>query len=113
MRKSKIQEEINRRYEEFEKKIKPLRDKIKEKDREELIRVLSKHKGIIYKKQYGKDFCVLKVLKSISKKGRLKYTEIIIEDKEDYHINYIKERNKVTKEEALKLVKVSLKNEQK
>ena len=109
----KIQEEINRQYTEFEKKVKPLRSKLKEEDRNNLLKVLSKHKGIIYRSNYGKGYCVLKVLKSLTKLGRLKYVRITIEEAEDYSINYIKGRKIVSKAEMMKLIKESLKGESK
>lgn len=107
--KSKIQEEINRKYAEFQKEVKPLRKKLKEEERNNLLKILSKHKGIIYRRNYGKGYCVLNILKSLTKKGRLRYTRIIIEEQEDYSINYIKERNTVSKAEMIALIKESLK----
>lgn len=105
MKASKIQEEIEERYAEFEKEVEPLRQKRKEEERKHLLKILSKHKGIIYKKSYGKNYHLFKILKSVSEKGRLKYTKIIIEDKEDYSINYIKERKTSSKRELLSLIK--------
>jgi len=105
---SKIQGEINRAYAGYEKKVKPLRDKLREKERNDLLDILSKHKGIIYRKKYGKDYYVLKVLKSLTDKGRLVYTKITIEEERDYSIHYIKERNTMSKAEVINLIKASL-----
>jgi hypothetical protein len=60
------------------------------------------------KKSYGKDYHVFKIIKSLSKKGRLKYTKIIIEDEEDYSINFIKERKTSSKREVLDLIEKCL-----
>ncbi len=102
---NRIQEEINKEYQKFEKKVAPLRKKKKELELNNLFKVLSKHKGIIYKKNYGKGYCVLKILKSLTKKGRLKYTTIIIEEQEDHSIHYVKERKNISKKEAINLLK--------
>ncbi len=105
---SKIQEEINLEYAKFEKKVKPLRDKLRQNRRVDLSKVLSEHKGIIYKKNYGKNYCVLKILKTLTKSGRLKYTTITIEEQRDYSINYVRERNNISKKEAMDLLKLTL-----
>lgn len=108
---SKIQEQINLEYAKFEKKVAPLRRKKKELELNRLFKILSKHKGTIYKRSYGKNYTVLKILKSLTKKGRLRYTTIVIENQEDYSINYIKERNTVSKAEAIKRIKEALEGE--
>lgn len=106
-----IEDKINKEYAIFENKVKPLRQELKALEKRRLISILSKHKGIIYRKKYGKDYETLKVLKSITKKGRLSYINISIERREDYHVNYIKERNKITKEEAIDIIQSFLEEE--
>lgn len=102
--KQKIQEEINKEYALFEKKVKPLREKVREIELKELQKILSLHKGIIYKKSYGKNEIVLKILNSITSKRRLKYVVINIRTEEDYSIHRIKERKKLTQKEVKDLI---------
>ena len=108
---SKIKAEIDKAYAEYEKKIKPLKAKQRETDEKKFLKIFSKHKGIIYLKSYGKGYKILKVLKSVSKRGRFQYTKIVIEETEDYSVNYIKERNAISKVEAIKLIKKSLRED--
>ncbi len=107
--KESIRKEINKEYNEYEKKVEPLRKKIKEIEKKQLVRIFENNKGKIFSKNYGKKYIVLKVLKSINNKGRLVYNQIVIEEKEDYNLFYIKERNTLDKKEAENIFKESIK----
>lgn len=109
MKIEKLKQEMNEEYNKYEKKIKPLRNKIKNIEKEKLIKIFEKNKGIIFKRSYGKNYVVLKVLKSINNKERLVYNEITIEQKEDYSINYVKEREIVNKKEAENIFEEAIK----
>ena len=94
----KIKEEINKEYNIFEKKVKSSREEIEKIQKDKIQKQFKKNHGIIFKKSYGKGYVVFKILKLI--KGRkLQYKKIIIEDMEDFSLNYIKERNTVSNKE--------------
>ena len=94
----KIQNQINEEYDKFDKKVKPLRDKIKELEESKMKRDLEKNKDIIFTKSYGKRYVVFKILKSI-KRDKFQYKRITIEDSEEYSIHYIKESRYISKKE--------------
>ena len=94
----KIQEEINKEYNIFEKKVKSLKDEIEKIQKNKIQKQFEENKGIIFKKSYGKGYVVFKILKSI-KGRRLQYKKIVIEDVEDSSLNYIKERNTIPNKE--------------
>lgn len=101
--KNNLPEQINQEYAKFENKVKPLREKLAKLQETNNIKVLSKHKGIIYFKKHGKDCFSLKILKSMDK-DRFKFIRIYVETDNSYHINYIRERNKLSKKETIRKI---------
>lgn len=110
MNKTKIiQDKINEEYDKFEKKVKPLREKLEEERNKKQKLQFEKHKNIIYTKNYGKGYSVFKIIKSINEKGIFNYIQITIENKEDYSVNYIKTNKKISKSEFIKLISEEIK----